>query len=123
MCIRDRAGGGSGTLRTFQVYTVLGTIRTRIRGVENVISSVTDRVLFSINWDRSSATFGLNSSISSLSVGSANEEEQNIIISARTGGTGYIGSTVQQELIIYDTSQSTKRQQIESNLNTYYGIY
>jgi hypothetical protein len=108
--------------REFQIFYNLGQNTVNARGGHTDFSADTDRRIISFNWDGSNAVAGANGASTTVNVGSAAKTNQNINIGSRTNGGFPLNGSI-QEIIVYDSDQTSNRPAIEANINNQYDIY
>lgn len=101
---------GVATITSY-TFNDVGTILTRLHThISTVATGITTSTLFLNGTQKATGSRTLSSSKTTLS------------ISADNNGSIPAGIN-QQEIILYASSQASNRVSIESNINTYYGIY
>lgn len=97
--------------------------------VTNTVSSTLDQLLYYVDYNGSNYQFNFAVNGGSLNLATGNSSTPNgvkYMIGAINTGTdaAFADSTgLFQEVIIYDSDQSTNRTGIESNINTFYSIF
>lgn len=114
------SGEGLGVRPTLKLYDLNGGANNR-NALDNTISLNEQVLLYSQNISNSSILYKNGTSISNAT--GTTTSENDIII----GNNGYLPASnsggLIQEVILYDSNQSTNRSGIETNINNHYTIY
>jgi hypothetical protein len=123
----DQSGSNyGGALYQSTAYDAFARFGAAYVGLTNITTTITTYALFFANWVSGNSKAHINGT----------EEDSNTTVFSGSGNTGVafcIGNDSQatsraadgklQEIIVYDSDQSSNRTGIESNINTYYSIY
>ena len=118
--------GGTGTGRTW-IESRSSNYATFIGGTQkNFGATTTDKVLFSLLYDDSDGTIdafkdGTQSGVQATSVAFEANDGQLNIGTTKSFGSPFVGTM--EEIIIYDSDQTSNRPAIEANINSHYSIF